>query len=393
MIAILAVLKAGAAYVPFDAEYPSDRIQYMAEVSTIPVMITSSNLASKLPSGNYNKINLDNWNALDTLPTENLALSIPLSQPAYVLFTSGSTGKPKGVVLPHRALSNLIDWQLKNTLVKKEGRTLQFAPISFDVHFQEIFSTWADSGCIYLITDELRLNTLQLLNYLEEQKINRLFLPFIALQNLAEISINSKNDLSSLKEIITAGEQLQVTTALVHFFEKLQHCKLFNHYGPTEAHVVSSYEMVGSPKEWSKLPPIGKAIQGTNLYILDENNKIVSGESEGELFIAGVCLADGYLHRDDLTTERFIENPFEKGTKMYRTGDLAKRDKNGDIQYLGRIDGQVKVRGYRIELGEIEVVLAKYPGVSQIAVTVREDTPGEKKLVAYVVLQKGIEFE
>jgi len=386
MIAILAVLKAGAAYVPFDAEYPTDRIQYMVEISAIPAMISTSSLINRLPSGNYKNIILDNWSVLEKFQTTNLDLEIPVLQPAYVLFTSGSTGKPKGVVMPHQALSNLIDWQLKNTSVHKEGRTLQFAPISFDVHFQEIFCTWADAGCIYLITDELRLNTLQLLNYLEEQKINRLFLPFIALQNLAEIAVNNKNDLSSLKEIITAGEQLQVTPALINFFERLNNCKLFNHYGPTEAHVVSSYEMEGAPKNWPKLPSIGKAIQGVELYILDEKNKIISNDSEGELFIAGICLAEGYLNRDDLTKERFIENPFVKGSKMYRTGDLAKRDAQGNLHYLGRIDGQVKVRGYRIELGEIEVVLARFNGVSQIAVTVREDKVGEKKLVAYLVM-------
>ncbi len=392
MIAILAVLKAGAAYVPFDAEYPAERIQYMTEASSIGVMITSNTLLNHLPSGNYKKITLDNWNDLAKMPNTNLNLDLPITQPAYVLFTSGSTGKPKGVVMPHRALTNLIDWQLKNTSVHKQGRTLQFAPISFDVHFQEIFCTWADAGCLYLITDELRLNTIQLLNYLEEQKINRLFLPFIALQNLSEIALKSTNDLSNLKEIITAGEQLQVTPALIQFFERLNHCKLFNHYGPTEAHVVSSYELEGAPKSWKKLPPIGKAIQETELYILDEKNNLITNEAEGELFIAGICLADGYLHRDDLTNERFIDNPSVKGTKMYRTGDLAKRDSSGNIHYLGRIDGQVKIRGYRIELSEIEIVLAAFSGVSQVAVTVREDKVGEKKLVAYLVLQEGIEL-
>ncbi len=386
MVAILAVLKAGAAYVPFDVEYPADRLQYMAETSRIPVMITTAALSKRLPGGDFRTIDVNDSTLFSAAADSNLNLKITPDQPAYVLFTSGSTGKPKGVTMPHRALSNLIDWQLQETSVHADGKTVQFAPVSFDVHFQEIFSTWADGGCICLINDDMRLNPLLLTQYLAEHRINRLYLPFIALQNLAEISQNTTADLSSLKEIITAGEQLQVTPALIRFFEKLPHCKFYNHYGPTEAHVVSSYPLTGAPSTWPKLPPIGKEIQATQLYILDEQLKPVADGAEGELFIAGICLALGYLNREDLTNERFIDNPFAKGEKMYRTGDLARREKDGNIQYLGRIDGQVKVRGYRIELGEIEVVLSRFTNVSAVAVTVREDQPGEKRLVAYLVM-------
>ncbi len=241
MVAILAVLKAGAAYVPFDVEYPADRLQYMAETSRIPVMITTAALSKRLPGGDFRTIDVNDSTLFSAAADSNLNLKITPDQPAYVLFTSGSTGKPKGVTMPHRALSNLIDWQLQETSVHADGKTVQFAPVSFDVHFQEIFSTWADGGCICLINDDMRLNPLLLTQYLAEHRINRLYLPFIALQNLAEISQNTTADLSSLKEIITAGEQLQVTPALIRFFEELPHCKFYNHYGPTEAHGVSSY--------------------------------------------------------------------------------------------------------------------------------------------------------
>lgn len=181
-----------------------------------------------------------------------------------------------------------------------------------------------------------------------------------------------------MQEVITAGEQLQVTPAIIDFFNRIPHCKLFNHYGPTETHVVTSYLLEGDPATWPLLPPIGKVIQHSEVYLLDEKGKPVMDGEEGELFASGLCLADGYLNRDDLTKERFTSNPFNTSEKLYKTGDLARKLPDGNIQYLGRIDGQVKVRGYRIELGEIEVALGRFKNVIQAAATVREDKPGEK---------------
>jgi amino acid adenylation domain-containing protein len=390
MVAILGILKAGAAYVPFDIDYPMERLQYMAEVSQISVMVSSPSLEKRLPQSKFQVVDIQSIS--NSKEVKNLDLDIAKDQAAYVLFTSGSTGQPKGVQMPHKALMNLIDWQLRQTGVHDNGRTLQFAPISFDVHFQEIFSTWSDGGCICLIGDEERLNAPVLLNYLEEKSINRIFLPFVALQSLCELSKKTNADLSSLHEVITAGEQLQVTPAIIDFFNRIPHCKLYNHYGPTETHVVTSYLLEGAPSTWPLLPAIGKVIQHSEIYILDENGKPVKDGDEGELFASGLCLADGYLNRHDLTKERFISHPTKPSERIYKTGDLVKKLPDGNIQYLGRIDGQVKVRGYRIELGEIEVALSRFKKVVQAAATVREDKPGEKKLVAYLVLEKGHEL-
>jgi len=383
MVAILGILKAGAAYVPFDVEYPAARLNYMAGLSNISVMITSPKLAQKLPEGNFRKIDIDELKqqSNDADPDTKTTGQ----NPAYVLFTSGSTGEPKGVQMPHRALCNLIDWQLGESAVTEKERTLQFAPVSFDVHFQEIFSTWCAGGELHLINDELRLNARSLLGFIEEHRINRLFLPFIALQNLCELARSTSDfRLDSLKEVITAGEQLQVTPAVVSFFERLPGCTLFNHYGPTETHVVTAYRLEGPPSSWPSLPSIGKPIQHSDILLLDEQGKAVADGQEGELYATGLCLADGYLNRDELTTERFLPHAYKAGERMYRTGDLARRMPDGNLQYLGRIDGQVKVRGFRIELGEIEHALALFNGVREAAATVREDRPGEKRLVAYL---------
>ncbi|MEI7613066.1 MAG: amino acid adenylation domain-containing protein [Betaproteobacteria bacterium] len=390
LTAILGVLKAGAAYVPFDVEYPAERLQRMARLSGIPLMLSTAAVGQRLPQGDFQTIDIQQIG--EETNCTNPGLYLAETQAAYVLFTSGSTGEPKGVELPHRALLNLIDWQLTQTSVHDEGRTLQFSPISFDVHFQEIFSTWCDGGSLVLINDELRLNAEALLKHIDQYQVNRIFLPFIALQSLCEFSQHAKADLASLREVITAGEQLQVTPALVDFFERIPHCRLINHYGPTETHVVTSYRLEGPPASWPKLPPIGKPINHCEIYLLDENGQPVKDGLEGELFAAGRCLANGYLNREELTAERFLPNPFRPGERMYKTGDLAVRTADGNLQYLGRIDGQVKVRGYRIELGEVEVALSRFRHVKLCAATVREDRPGEKKLVAYLVMDAGETF-
>jgi amino acid adenylation domain-containing protein len=383
---VLGILKTGAGYVPLDPEYPQERLLYMMETAQMPLLVTNKNLSGKLPEGKTEKI------LIEDVPQNNKPVEVKHSSDdiAYVLFTSGSTGMPKGVAMPHKPLVNLITWQLKNTSVLEGGKTLQFAPISFDVSFQEIFSTLSSGGTLVMIEDDLRLNAVNLLNFVSKQKINRLFLPFIALQHLCEVAENFTDDLSSLIEIITAGEQLQSTAFIKNFFRKNKQCTLWNHYGPTEGHVVTAYQLPANPDEWAALPSIGKPIDNAEIYILDENGNAIDTH-EGELFIGGISVAKGYLNRDDLTAERFIINPFEntQGKYFYKTGDLAKYLPDGNIEYLGRIDGQVKIRGYRIELGEIELTLDKHDSVKQAVVVAREDEPGDKRLVAYCLAEEG----
>ncbi|RYZ41869.1 MAG: amino acid adenylation domain-containing protein [Myxococcaceae bacterium] len=388
VVAVLAVLKAGGAYLPLDPAYPSPRLSFMLEDAKAPVLLTQAKLRAGLPAFAGPVLCLDESPALfaPEAPASPVDAS-SLEGLAYAIYTSGSTGTPKGVAMGHGPLANLITWQLDQSIAGPGTRTLQFSPLSFDVSFQELFGTWCSGGTLVLVRDELRLDAVLLLKLLADERVERLFLPFIALQSLSEIATSHQKVPPSLREVVTAGEQLQVTHHLRAFFSALPGCALHNHYGPSETHVVSSYVLRGSPDAWPALPPIGKAIDGCELVVLDEQKRPVPHGESGELFLAGVCLARGYLHREALTAERFVAHPLRPGTgeRAYRTGDLARVLPGGDVEFLGRIDGQVKVRGYRIELGEIEVALGSHPAVKQVAVVAREDVPGDKRLVAYVV--------
>ncbi|MBE9121162.1 amino acid adenylation domain-containing protein [Tychonema sp. LEGE 07199] len=403
-IAVLGILKTGAAYVPIDPAYPKERLTFMLADTKTPVILTQSHLVSGLPEHQARTVCLDaNWQEIANYSTENPASTVSPDNLTYTIYTSGSTGKPKGVLLPHRALVNLIAWQLQNSTLEDAAKTLQFASLSFDVSFQEMFCTWCAGGTLVFITEEIRRDAQSLLQLIEREKIQRLFLPFIALQHLAEAADTYKLVPKSLREVITAGEQLQVNRYITSFFQQLENCTLHNQYGPSESHVVTAYTLSGQPENWPALPAIGRPIANTQIYLLHQNGEPVPLGVGGELYIGGICLARGYLNRPDLTAQRFIPNPFkhnEKSTieqksdfsllpsedRLYKTGDLARYLPDGNIEYIGRIDGQVKIRGFRIELGEIETALAKHPAIKQAVVLAREDTPGDKRLVAYLAV-------
>jgi amino acid adenylation domain-containing protein len=384
IIGLVAILKAGGAYVPLDPAYPQERLTHVLQDAQVSVLLTQEKLKAKLPAPEARVICLDTeWKVQDTQlnPTSNVAPD----NLAYVIYTSGSTGKPKGVAMPHAPLCNLLAWQLEQSSAGVGSRTLQFTPIGFDVSFQEIFATLICGGTLVLIADEVRRDPISLLHVLQNSKIERLFLPFIALQQLAEAMASEKLIPSTLKEVITAGEQLRITPAIAQWFSQATNCTLHNHYGPSESHVVTAYTLTGSPQEWAVLPPIGRPIANTQIYLLDEQIQPVPLGASGELYIGGDALARGYLNRPDLTQERFVANPFKPGERLYKTGDLARYLSDGQIECLGRIDRQVKIRGFRIELEEIQAVLEKHPDIRTSAVIDREDVPGDKRLVAYIV--------
>ncbi len=389
VVGLLGILKAGSAYVPLDPTYPKERLAFMVGDAKTPVLLTQERLVESLPASQARLVRLDtDWKAIARQSKENPESSVRAENPAYVIYTSGSTGKPKGVTMTHSSLANLLSWQRQNSL-GNGARTLQFASLSFDVSFQEIFSTWCTGGTLVLIQEELRRDAVSLLRFLTDQAVERLFLPFVALQQLSEVS-DEEAVPGSLREVITAGEQLQVTRQMVNLFSRLPGCRLENQYGPSESHVVTSFALTGSPTSWPSLPPIGRPIANTQIYVVDRNLNPVPIGVPGELYIGGAGLARGYLNCPEATAERFVNNPFsaEAGDRLYKTGDVARYLPDSNIEFLGRIDHQVKVRGYRIELGEIETVLASHPAVREAVVIAWEDKPGDKRLVAYVLFKE-----
>ncbi|BCL38241.1 non-ribosomal peptide synthetase [Nostoc sp. MS1] len=383
-IAVLAVLKSGGTYLPLDPAYPQERLAFMIEDTQISVLLTQQNLPAELPRHQAQVICLDtDWNKISQYSQQNLSTEVTAENLAYIIYTSGSTGKPKGICLAHRPLVNLLQWHLNSLLTGV--RTLQFASLSFDASFYEMFTAWCSGGSLFLISENLRRDTTALAQFIHNQKIEKAILPVVILQQMAELAASGQELFTSLKEVTTTGEQLQITPAIVKLFKSLPHCTFHNHYGPSETHVVTALALDQNPDSWPTYPSIGRAIANTQIYILDTELKPVPIGVPGELYIGGDSLARGYLNRPDLTSERFIPNPYPQSQRLYKTGDLACYLPDGNIEYLGRIDLQVKIRGLRIELGEIETTLLQHPDVREAAVIAREDVPGNKYLVSYVV--------
>jgi amino acid adenylation domain-containing protein len=388
IVGILGILKAGGAYMPLDPSYPAERLQYMVKDAAPAVVLSQASLLGALPPSSARLIALDEQlKQLAQHPAEDLHVreaGLTGQSLVYVIYTSGSTGRPKGTAMTHRAMVNLIEWHRGR--FSEGARVLQFAALSFDVAFQEIFSTLCTGSTLVLVDEWTRRDARALLEYLKAHEIERLFVPPLMLQSLAECVRSGGEAPVQLQDVVAAGEQLRVSPEVVELFGQLSGCRLHNHYGPTETHVVTALTLSGDPTQWPALPSIGRPIANTQLYVLDGRGEPTALGVPGEIYIGGVGLARGYLHRAELTAERFVEDALggESGARLYRTGDLGRWRADGTLEYLGRNDDQVKIRGYRIELGEIEAQLARHDEVKEVAVLVREDAPGEKRLVAYV---------
>ncbi len=390
VIAVLGILKAGGAYLPLDPEYPAERLQLMMADSKAPLLVRAVQGPDSATFPDCQVVEIDPWTAgSKKSAVKNPPIETTLDNLAYVIYTSGSTGRPKGVSMPHRPLVNLIQWQNSTSSVGLGDRTLQFAPLGFDVCFQEILATLSTGGTLVVLCRQARRDFAGLLRIIELQSIRRIFLPFIALEYLADEAIRTRCIPTSLREVITAGEQLRVTPTIRSFFAQLKDARLINQYGPAEAHVVTWFELSGDPANWPFWPPIGRPVSNTQIYILDSEKNPVPAGTSGELYIGGVQVSQGYLHRPELTAEKFVDDPFIPGLgrRLYRTGDAARWLPDGNLEYQGRVDDQVKIRGYRVELGEVEAYLSTHPQVKECVVMAKEARTGEKSLVAYLVLR------
>ncbi|MCP4699362.1 MAG: amino acid adenylation domain-containing protein [Gammaproteobacteria bacterium] len=385
IIGMLGILKAGGAYVPLDPAYPKERLQFMLANAEAAVLLTSDHLLSMLSQTAHiaHVVCLDSdWETISGERDENTGRLTSPNHLAYVIYTSGSTGQPKGVAMEHRSLTNLLCWHAQTRPASRGLKTLQFCAISFDFSVHEIFATLCFGGTLVLMTEEVRRNPFALAKFINDNKIEKLFLPVTALQQLAE-AVDSETISTTLREVVTTGEQLQITPAMVSLFSRTG-ALLHNHYGATEFQDATTFTLSGEPMDWPALPPVGRPLSNVQIYILDELEQVPIGEP-GELYIGGAGVARGYFNRPELTKEKFIPNPFGAG-RLYKTGDLARYRTDGMIENLGRTDDQVKIRGIRIEPGEIEAVLARHPAVRESVVMAQG--MNHKRLVAYLVVRQ-----
>ncbi|MEV4461708.1 amino acid adenylation domain-containing protein, partial [Microbispora sp. NPDC049633] len=394
IVALLAVLKTGAAYLPVDPDYPAERIRLMVE-DACPVSAIVTTETPVLPPQGMSRLILDEEKTTARLAglsdhdlTDGDRVS-PLrpEHPVYVIYTSGSTGVPKGLVMPADALVNLLAWH-RRTLPGDRGSTVaQFTTISFDVAAQEILSALLSGKTLAVPDAETRLNTAQFVSWLDRHRVNELFAPAPVLEALADAAQDQGMSLPDLVDVAQAGEALVIEGRLREFLARRPGRRVHNHYGPAETHVVTAATLtIGSgDEEESAHPPIGRPVDNCRTYVLDDSLRPVPVGVPGELYVAGRSLARGYLGRRGLTASRFVASPFDPaGSRMYRTGDVVRWRADGQLDFLGRADHQVKIRGFRIEPGEVEAAVAAHPGVAQAATVVREDRPGDKRLVAYI---------
>ncbi len=380
ILGLLGILKAGAAYLPLDPSYPRERLFYMLTDSGAQALLTRTGLvtgpdglAGTLALGGPMLLPLDaEWESIAREPGEDLDLPVSPESPAYVIYTSGSTGRPKGVAVPHRGLANLAAEEVRLFAVGPRDRVLQFSSIGFDASVLEILVALRAGGRLCLAPQEVMPGT-ELLDLLRERQVTAMFLAPSALGVLPAA------ELPALRTLIVGGEACPVETA-----ERWRACRLVNAYGPTEATVFASASLY-RPGEGKMT--LGRPIAGAEVHVLDRSLRPVPVGVAGEILIGGVGLSRGYLGRSELTAERFVPHPSSRhaGARLYRTGDLARWLPDGRLEFLGRIDHQVKIRGFRIELGEVEAALRRHPELADVVVLAREDKPGERLLVAYVV--------
>jgi len=368
LVAVLGVLKAGGAYLPLDAEDPA-RLSYMLENSSTQIVITLRALRDRFSVLDVQVLCVDEPQPSAAADVKVSLTRVMPDDQAYLIYTSDTSGMPNGTAMPHRALANMLHWQMARS--GPAPRTLQFAPLDCEVFLQEILSTWCAGGTLVLIDEEVHSNNERLWSTLIEGRIERVFLPCATLQSLAEFAIHDKCASPQIREIITSGEQLRITPQVRQMFAKLGDCVLDNHYGPTAAYVASAYRLPGDQAQWPDVAPIGQPIANSQLYVLDGQMRPGPIGAAGNLYISGDCLTQGYLNCAEATAEKFLPNPFSAvpGTRMYRTGEVARLMSDGNMQLLGRRDGQLKLRGHGVEAGKAETVqtIAETPTAELVA--------------------------
>ncbi len=383
IVATLGILKAGGVYVPLDIAYPKDRMAFMLEDVQAPILLTQKKLSSIIPETNSEILYIDeNWDDVEQYSSEGVACTTDGSSLAYIIYTSGSTGKPKGVAVPHRAISRLV-LNTNYVNITPEDKIAQAANASFDAATYEIWGSLLNGATLIGMSKDLVLSSHQFVEYLRGQKISIMFLT-TALFN--QVVNEIPDAFKTLKNLSFGGEAAD-SNSVRRVVQNGSPKNLLNVYGPTENTTFSTWFPVKDVPENAVTIPIGKSIANSTSYVLDKNFNPVPVGVPGELYCGGDGLAEQYYNRPALTAEKFIPDPFSKkgGGRLYRTGDLVRLLPDGSIEFIGRIDHQVKIRGFRIEIGEIESELKNHPELKEVIILAREDKPGDRRLVAYIV--------
>ena len=381
VVAALAILKAGGAYVPLDPDYPAERLRFMLEDARVPALITRQELGQRIGNLGWNPVYLDSdAEQISTYPASDPLVTVGPENLAYIIYTSGSTGQPKGVQITHGNLRNLIAWHRRAFAVSATYRVSQVASVGFDAAVWEIWPNLASGSSIHFADEDVRVAAEPLRDWLVKEQITISFVPTPLAEGLITLDWPSH---TSLRVLLTGGD------ALHHHPRANLPFTVINNYGPTECTVVATSGIVLPNRNTEAPPPIGIAIDNFQVYILDENLNPVPKGATGELHIAGQGVGRGYVNRGELTSQKFIANPFSSAReRMYKTGDLARLLPSGEIAFVGRIDEQIKIRGFRIEPEEIVMRLDQCFGVEASAVAARGED-GDTRLIAYIVPMPG----
>ncbi len=397
IIGLFGILKSGGAYVPLDSEYPDTRIECMLSDADVSVLLTQEKLAHKFTEYDVNVVCLDrDWHHIAHYPSENPEHESVLEDTACVFYTSGSTGRPKGVVIPHRALLNFTESSIVEYTITSRDHILQYASVSFDAATEEMYPCFVSGAQLVLLQQEERLISVPLLlEKCRNYELTVLDLPTAYWHLMLSEITEEKNAMPESVRLVIIGGERAMPEKLADWRKHIgAFPELVNTYGPTETTVVAtrcSFSGETLTPDVLEKAPIGKPLRHVTTYVLDPNLQLVPPGVVGELHIGGEALAQGYLKRPELTAERFIPDPFRAlpGKRLYKTGDLARYLPDGNLEFIGRRDHQVKIRGLRVELGDIESVLVSHPAVREAAVLAHEDVSQNKQLVAYVSFQPG----
>lgn len=383
LVAVLGVIKTGAAYVPIDPAYPAKRVEYILSDTSADIIITNQILKTHLSATEQTKVfDLSNMDNLNDLSSEHPEITIHQNNLAYTIYTSGSTGKPKGVMVSHQAIQHLVTWHNHHFHVDHSSKLTLVAGLAFDISVWETWSALTSGATIFIADNEQRTDTVALVDFYRRNQITHGFVPTVLVPSFVNYSRNY-TDLK-LKYLFTGGEKLKpVLTSELSY-------ELIDYYGPTECTVYATFRKV-KDANGKYVSSIGRPIANAKVYILSEKMELLPVGAVGELCIGGSILANGYLNNEELTNTKFITNPFNEKEKLYRTGDLAKWKPDGEIEFLGRIDSQIKIRGFRVELGEIERTLMQQKDIKEALVIGKETEGSTQYLIAFIVLNQGTE--